>query len=165
MNLQYVSPWQVELKPNPINFVLDTFSLHPYTSPHPTPIPQRTLARAPLLGIQSSNSRQTLRPLESASLRSPEVGNDTPTSIVSDSTAKVQTSSIATVSPPSSTSSPALSLSQASHVEGNSTEVSTPTSNDLVARENSAPQNLLGSQSSHRCPRCGQQFLKRHLLK
>lgn len=165
MNLQYVSPSEVELKRNPINFVFDTPSLHPHTHQHPL-IPPRTLTPASLLGGPLSSSRQTSSPSRSVSLQSVEVENDTPISNVFDSTPIDQTTSIATLSPPSSTSSPAVSLPQALHAERHSTAASTPLFNSLCARENSAaPQHFLGSPSSRRCPSCSQQFLKRHLLK
>ncbi|CZR69213.1 uncharacterized protein PAC_19113 [Phialocephala subalpina] len=118
LHLQYVSPWQVELIPNPINFVIDTYSLHPYTSSHPIP----GVDELPAPGSSSKNPGiETSLPILSKSnlSQSPSPTVSTPTQSLGESSAtqspstidsepsqKRQRLSIALASPSPSTSSP-----------------------------------------------------------
>lgn len=180
LNLQYVSPWQVELKPNPINFVFDTYSLHPYTTSQSVSAPEECPASAsgsegveiePLLHIFSnSNSQQSSRPstvLNSAQLSGQYRFTQPPRTVSDNPSPKRQRLASGPIPTPSSSSRPYNPASSAPvpRSNGDPGPSISPNPQAFDTPSPASPTSLKRGQSSYGCSLCPKVFTKQHLLK
>ncbi|KAL2067730.1 hypothetical protein VTL71DRAFT_15826 [Oculimacula yallundae] len=176
LNLQYVSPWQVELKPNPINFVCDTYNLHPYFSTQANLPPheprtstsgsedENTTSSLPILS--SSSLSQSPNPLAGSSSHRPpnQSSLNQAYATVTHALSPVLQQTIVSPIPllPAVSAPAALST----FVTNPNASVSTATvvSPSLQQSETSSPKSSSRGQSSFQCTLCSQAFSKQHLL-
>ncbi|KAG4431998.1 hypothetical protein IFR05_012526 [Cadophora sp. M221] len=178
LNLQYVSPWQVELKPNPINFVFNTYNLHPYNPSRFNSVTEEPRASAggsegkdtePLLPTISnfSHTRSPSPTAASVSLQLPsQTGSfpKVPRSAIDEPNPKRQRLNTALVPIPASILDRSTSLRAVTPTSNDPGSSISPNSQAFGTRspESSASQKC--RQSSYECSLCPQVFPKQHLL-
>ncbi|KAH8779000.1 hypothetical protein BGZ57DRAFT_927203 [Hyaloscypha finlandica] len=175
--LQHVSPWQVELKPNPINENIDTYCLHSYYSipdgglADPT-LPPSTAVSSPVPGSTRASPTPAASSSSSTNLL-PSISNQIPNHI--EFNAPARTISPNQQLPPTTEFGPLESLQSLSNIPapclstgstsgGDQSEIITP------QFELNSPSNF-GSQSSpprgqpiYPCALCNQEFEKQYML-
>ncbi|KAH9217546.1 hypothetical protein DL95DRAFT_459154 [Leptodontidium sp. 2 PMI_412] len=178
LNLQYVSPWQVELKPNPINFVFDTYSLHPYTPSQLISVTEEPRASAsssegkgtePLPPIisnfsstRSSSPTAALVPLQLPGQTS--TIPQSPRTVIDEPNPKRQplNTAHAPLLPPISDRS--TSLRSITPTSDNSRSLISPNSQAFGTPSPASSTSQRSRQSSYGCSLCHQVFPKQHLL-
>ncbi|KAH7310034.1 hypothetical protein BKA65DRAFT_575840 [Rhexocercosporidium sp. MPI-PUGE-AT-0058] len=182
LKLQYVSPWQVELKPNPINFVFDTYSLHPYTSSQLIYVPEEARASAsgseggdietPRHILSNSTSTQSLSSsASSVSFKAPSQTSSvthSPRAVEDEPSPKRQPQETALAPLVPSALGPSILLSSATRFTnsdpGTSASPNTQTLDKPSPLSPASSTSPKRRQSTWECSNCPQAFPKRHLL-